>query len=150
MLLKTHLMFAALLALLFINHINDKFVFVAMVFISTILPDLDTGYSSLGRHFIFRPLQVFVKHRGVIHSFSFAILVSIILTFFVPVISLGFFAGYSVHLLCDSFTREGIQPFWPFSPRSSGFILTGGRIEETLFFSLIFVNLILALIIFVF
>ena len=55
----------------------------------------------------------------------------------------GFFIGYSIHLILDSFTRDGIQPFWPLKTRSSGFIASGGRIEETLFFSLILLDVFL-------
>jgi len=114
-----------------------------MVLIATIIPDLDSGYSSFGRHSIFSPLQFFVKHRGIIHSFTTAVLFSVLIAFWWPVASFGFFLGYSVHLLTDSFTREGIQPFWPFKIKSSGPIATGGRIEESLFLSLIFIDIIL-------
>jgi len=114
MLLRTHLAFGVLMVILFVQHVNDKLIFIGMVLLATILPDLDTGFSSWGRHLIFRPLQFLTRHRGIIHSFSFAILISIILSIFWPVLSLGFFLGYSVHLICDSFTKEGIQPFWPF------------------------------------
>ena len=86
---------------------------------------------------------------GVFHSFSFAILISIVLAIFIPVLSLGFFAGYSIHLISDSFTREGIQPFWPFRVKSSGFIASGGKIEETLFFSLMVIDVILFLGVFI-
>jgi len=135
--------FAVLMILLFLEHINNKFIFIGMVLIATILPDLDSGFSSYGRHLIFRPLQWFTKHRGVIHSISFGAFASILLAIFWPIASLGFFIGYSVHLVCDSFTKEGIQPFWPLKTKSSGFIASGGRIEESLFFSLIIVNLVL-------
>ncbi len=148
MLLKTHMAFAALIIILFLNHINNKFVFILMVLIATIIPDLDSGFSSYGRHLIFRPLQIFTKHRGIFHSFTFAVFVSILLGIFWPVASLGFFIGYSVHLVCDSFTKEGIQPFWPFKARSSGLISTGGRIEESLFLSLIIINIVLFFIFF--
>jgi membrane-bound metal-dependent hydrolase YbcI (DUF457 family) len=150
MLLKTHLAFAALIVILFLSHINNKILFSLMVFVATVIPDLDGNSTSWGRHLIFRPLQFFTKHRGIIHSFSFAILISVVLAFYWPIASLGFFLGYSVHLLTDSFTKEGIQAFWPFKSRSSGLIVTGGRIEETLFFGLIFADFILFLLIIVF
>lgn len=143
MLLKTHIVFAIFLIILFFEHVVHPWIFVAMVLIATIFPDLDNEFSSFGRHLIFKPLQLLTKHRGIIHSFSFAILISIILAVFLPVLSLGFFLGYSVHLICDSFTREGIQPFWPLKTRSSGFIASGGRIEETLFFTLVILDIVL-------
>lgn len=140
MLLKTHMAFAVFLIILFFGHVVYPWVFVLSVLIATILPDLDSGFSSYGRHFIFKPLQFLTNHRGIIHSFTFAIVVSVVLAVFWPVLSLGFFLGYSVHLLLDSFTRDGIQPFWPLKARSSGFITDGGRIEETLFFTLIILD----------
>ena len=143
MLLKTHIAFAFLVILLFLGHINNKFIFVLMVLVATILPDLDSGFSSFGRHLIFRPLQFFVKHRGFLHSFTFAVVASVILAMFWPTASLGFFVGYSVHLICDSFTISGVQPFWPFKVKSSGFIRSGGKTEETLFFGLIILNIVL-------
>jgi len=143
MLLKTHLMFAIFMIILFVEHVNNKFVFIFMVLLTTILPDLDSPNSSYGRHLIFRPLQFFAKHRGMIHSFTAVVILSIILAYFFPVASLGFFTGYSVHLITDSFTKEGIQPFWPLKAKSKGFITTGGRIEDSLFISLILVDVLL-------
>jgi inner membrane protein len=149
MLLKTHLAIAIFFILLFVEHIQNKFIFVSMVLIATALPDLDNASSEMGKYLIFKPFQFFVKHRGFVHSFTTAIVLSIIIAYFWPVASLGFFIGYSVHLISDSFTKQGIQPFWPLKTKSSGFINSGGRIEESLFFSLIFVNIILSFFVFV-
>jgi inner membrane protein len=143
MLLKTHLAFGILMIALFINHVNNKLIFVIMVLLATIILDLDTANSSAGKHWIFKPLQIFVRHRGVIHSFTTGVVLSVILAVFWPVTSLGFFIGYSVHLLTDSFTKEGIQPFWPLKYRTSGFIKTGGKIEESLFIFLAVANAVL-------
>ncbi len=149
MLLKTHLAFAVLLILVFAQHVNDKLIFIFAVLVATFLPDLDSASSESGKYFIFRPLQFFVKHRGVIHSLTIAFVLSVILSFFWPLVSFGFFIGFSVHLICDSFTRDGIQPFWPLKVKASGPISTGGRVEESLFFSLIFINVILFFLIYV-
>jgi len=143
MLLKTHLAFAALMIILFVEHVNSPWIFIAMVVVATIIPDLDLSSSSWGRHLIFRPLQFFVKHRGIFHSFTFAVLASVLLAVFWPVASLGFFIGYSVHLIADSFTKEGVQPFWPLKAKSRGFIASGRTIEESLFFSLVVIDIIL-------
>ena len=143
MLLKTHLAFAALVIILFVEHVNSPWIFIAMVVVATVIPDLDLSSSTWGRHLIFRPLQFFFRHRGIFHSFTFAVLASVLLAVFWPVVSLGFFIGYSVHLITDSFTKEGIQPFWPLKVRSKGFITSGGTIEESLFFSLVVIDIIL-------
>jgi len=149
MLLKTHLAFAILLILIFIQHVQSKIIFLVAVLIATFLPDLDTASSESGRYLIFKPLQLLVKHRGVIHSITTAFIISAILSIFWPIVSFGFFMGYSVHLICDSFTKDGIQPFWPLKARARGPISTGGRVEESLFFSLVFINIILFFIIYV-
>lgn len=135
--------FAVFLIILFFQNVSDKFVFIGMVLIATIIPDLDTGYSSFGRHAIFAPLQFFVKHRGIIHSFTTGVLLSVLVAIWWPVASLGFFLGYSVHIMIDSFTKDGVQPFWPFSWKSRGPIVSGGRIEESLFLTMIFVDFML-------
>jgi membrane-bound metal-dependent hydrolase YbcI (DUF457 family) len=149
MLIKTHLAFAFIFILLFFQQVNHKFIFITLLLIATILPDIDSGFSSWGRHLIFRPLQFFLKHRGLLHSLTAGIVLSAVLAFFWPVASLGFFVGYSAHLIFDSFTKEGIQPFWPFKSRSKGFIVSGGRIEESIFLGLVFADVILFFIVFV-
>lgn len=143
MLLRTHVMFAIFMILIFVSHVSNKFIFIVMVLVATIVPDLDSGFSSWGRHFIFRPLQFFVKHRGIIHSFTTAVVLSVILAFWFPAASFGFFIGYCVHIFIDSFTREGVQPFWPMHWKSNGPLYSGGRFEEVLFFVLIAVNVLL-------
>jgi len=142
MMLRTHLAVAFLFIILFVEHVNNQIIFVGMVLLATIIPDLDNSFSSWGRHLIFRPLQWLVNHRGIIHSFTTAIALSIILSIFFPIASLGFFVGYSVHLICDSFTKEGIQPFWPLKQKSIGFIRSGGRIEDGLFIALILIDVL--------
>lgn len=136
-------MFGIFAVLLFLGHVSNKLFFIGAVLVATILPDLDSGFSSWGRHLVFRPLQFFTKHRGIIHSFTTAAVLSIIIAIWWPVVSFGFFLGYCVHLLVDSFTFEGVQPFWPFEWKSKGFIHSGGRIEETIFLTMIFVNVLL-------
>ena len=122
---------------------NNQIVFVVMALIGTLLPDIDIAFSTLGRYRVFRLLQAFVRHRGVIHSFSFAVLLSLIIAVFWPAASLGFFLGYGLHLFSDSFTKDGIQPFWPYKKRSLGFITTGGKIETTVLVIFIIVDLLL-------
>jgi len=150
MLLRTHLAFAVLMIVLFVQHVNNQWIFILMVLVATIIPDLDNGSSSWGRHLLFMPLQFFVKHRGMVHSLTTATIISILLAIFWPVGSLGFFVGYSVHILLDSFTKEGVQPFWPLKSKSYGFILSGGRVEDTVFVSLILIDVILIILNFVF
>ena len=88
-------------------------------------------------------VQFLVKHRGIFHSFTFCILISVILAGFFPVVALGFFLGYSLHLLADSFTAAGIRPFWPSKISSSWKIKTGGLTETSLFAFFLLADLII-------
>mgnify|MGYP001574918112 FL=1 len=135
MLFKTHVVVAIFVMLLFLPNISREFIFIPTLLISTILPDIDSAFSTLGKSKGFRPLQMFTKHRGFLHSFTFCIIVSLTLTFFFPVLALPFFLGYSVHLSLDSLTIEGIQPFWPNKKTLSWRIRTSGMTETTLFFT---------------
>jgi len=150
MLLKTHLAIALLFAVIFINYASDKAVFIIMMAIATLLPNIDNPFSGIGKNFIFKPVQFFTKHRGMFHSFTLAIILSILLAIFVPVASFGFFLGYSIHLMIDSFTREGIQPFWPSKMISRGFIPAGGRVEDSIFLFFVVIDILLFAVIFVF
>src|SRR3989338_1668484 len=94
-------------------------------------------HSFLGRKKLFRPLQWFVKHRGFFHSLIFCILVAGIFAFYYPIFALPFFLGYGGHLLLDSFTDNGIRPFWPLKKEIKGFIKTNGNVEKGIFYFLI-------------
>ena len=133
-------MIALFVILFFISFVSHPFIFFISVIVATVLPDLDSNTSSYGRHSIFAPIQFFVRHRGIFHSFTTAVIISLLIAIKWPIVSFGFFVGYSIHLLSDSFTKEGIQPFWPLHIKSNGPLITGGRIEESLFFLLIFVD----------
>lgn len=143
MLIRTHLAIAVFAILLMIPHISNRFLFVAVVLIATFIPDIDSGFSTLGKEKISKVLQIFTKHRGIIHSFTLCIIISLILAFFLPQISLAFFLGYALHLITDSFTKEGITPFWPYSRTSSGYFKTGTRVETSIFLTFIILDLIL-------
>lgn len=148
MLLRTHLALAVFVILLFVEHVNDQLVFIFVALIATALPDIDSGFSTVGKMKGFRFLQFFVRHRGLIHSFTFCIIVSLILAVFWPIVSLAFFLGYALHIFVDSFTIEGVAPFWPYKKKSSWRLRTGSIVETTLFLILIFFDI--ALVIFMF
>lgn len=133
MLIKTHLAITGFFALLLFPFVEDKLVFLSIAFISTYLPDIDSRFSSLGHRFFSRILQFFTNHRGLIHSFSFLFLATIFFVLFFPVLSLGFFTGYASHLFADSFTRDGIQPFYPSKKILKGFLVTGSIFEKGIF-----------------
>lgn len=133
MYIKTHLAITVLAILLFWQHVSLKIPFVLVALAATFLPDIDTAFSTLGKFKGFRFLQFLTKHRGMFHSFTFCVAVSLLLAMFIPSIAFAFFLAYSLHLFADSFTVEGIKPFWPYNKTSSWRVRTGGRIETGIF-----------------
>jgi membrane-bound metal-dependent hydrolase YbcI (DUF457 family) len=145
MMLKTHVAIGAFFALLFLNHINNKLLFIPVVLIASMLPDIDMSHSFLGQNKILRPVQWVVKHRGIFHSLTFCLIVCLIFAMLCPVLALPFFVGYAGHLLTDSFTIHSIKPFWPLKKEISGPIKTNGNIEKGIFFAFLFVDAVLLL-----
>lgn len=143
MMYRTHLAIAVMLMLLFLPVVTYKWTFIIVLIICTFLPDIDISQSYLGKHKILRPIQWVVKHRGVFHSFTFAIIVALIFTFYVPVLALPFFLGYGGHLLGDAMTPDGIRPFWPSKSEMKWKIRTNGRVEKILFYVLVVINILL-------
>jgi len=149
MIKRTHLVIGLAFALLFLPHVNNKLVFFPVILICALLPDIDSPSSYLGHNKIFRPLQWFAEHRGVLHSFTLCIIASIFFAFILPVLALPFFLGYSSHLAADSFTQEGITPFWPWKRGSTGFVRTGGSSEYPIFVGFLIIDAVLFLKLFV-
>lgn len=149
MIKRTHIAIAAGLGLLFLPYVTYRWIFFPVVLIAALLPDIDSSSSEVGHRWYFRPLQWFVKHRGLIHSFSFCIVLSLLLAFFVPILAFPFFLGYMSHLFADSFTLEGITPFWPSKLVSNGVVRTGGKMEYGIFAGFVLADAILFMRLFV-
>ena len=133
MMRKTHIAFAILGVLILLPFVKSKIIFASVAVIATLLPDLDSHSSRLGRNVLMRPIQMVTGHRGILHSLTFCLFIGVLLEFFIPVLALGFFLGYSIHLLADSFTVMGISAFWPIKKIvSRGRIETGGKFEGVL------------------
>ena len=132
MIKRTHLAIVLAPILLFLPQVNNKIIFVSVALIAALLPDIDSPDSYFGHHRIWRPLQFVVKHRGIFHSLTLCIAVSLLFSFVIPVLALPFFLGYSAHLFADCFTQEGITPFWPWKRTCSGSLRTGGTFENGL------------------
>jgi membrane-bound metal-dependent hydrolase YbcI (DUF457 family) len=148
MLNRTHLAISFLAMVIFLQHVVNKWVFVGVLFVATLLPNIDEFLFSGRRRFVFEPFKVVIQ-KDFIHSFTFCILVTAFLAFYFPVYSFPFFLGFALHLLVDSWTKEGIRPFWPLKARSIGKVEVGGAIEETLFMVFIILDIIFALIYFI-
>ncbi len=132
MLIRTHLSITLFFILLLISSVEHKLVFVMVALVSTFIPDIDSRFSTLGKKKTLRILQFFIKHRGILHSFTFLFVLTLFFVLFFPVIALGFFLGYGLHLLADSFTVEGIRSFYPYKKKSLGRIRTGGKSETSI------------------
>ncbi len=145
MLIKTHLVISLFAILVLLPFVNSKIVFIVVALLATYIPDIDAPESKFGSKFYFRPLQWFVKHRGFLHSFSFLFLVSLIFVLFIPQLALGFFLGYGLHILLDSFTIQGVQIFYPFKRRISGKIRTGSLLETGFFVVFLVLDLVLTI-----
>ena len=143
MLIRTHIAISVLAVFLLIGAVENKIIFFVAAIIATFIPDIDSNVSSIGRIKILRPIQFFLKHRGITHSFTFLFLITLFLVLFFPIVALGFFVGYALHLFADSFTIEGIQFFYPLRKRVAGKIKTGGKIEMSIFIFFVLVNLLL-------
>lgn len=145
MLIKTHLAITLFFVLILISSVESKLVFVLVALIATFIPDIDSRFSSVGRRKIARVLQWFTRHRGITHSFTFLILITLFLVLFFPIISLGFFLGYGLHIFSDGFTKDGIRPFYPLKKRVNGSLKTGGRVETGIFVAFVIVDVFLFL-----
>ena len=144
MLIKTHLAIIIFFILLFIPAVGNKMIFPVVALIATFLPDIDSRFSTIGKKPIIRILNFFTKHRGMIHSFTFLLSLTIILVLVFPVAAFGFFLGYGLHLLADSFTLQGIRPFYPFKKKSEGRLRTGSLLEKGILVGLIIANIALS------
>lgn len=142
MLKKTHIAIALLVGLYFITHVNNKIIFLPILLVSTLLPDVDRFFGIHNLSFWKGNSPNTSHHRGILHTYTFCIAVSIALALFYPILALPFFLGYSTHLFADSFTLNGIKPFWPLRFTSSGSITTGGKRETILFWIVVFANVL--------
>jgi membrane-bound metal-dependent hydrolase YbcI (DUF457 family) len=80
----------------------------AMLFVGSVLPDIDCEKSMLGRYF-----HLPVKHRTFTHSILFLIPAAVGAFFWSPLLWLAF--GMFSHMFCDSFSKAGVCWFWPLS-----------------------------------
>lgn len=141
MLFRTHLLFGVVLVLFFLPSVRYPLVFVPLVLLASVLPDIDSMHSYVGRSMWFRPLQFIMKHRGFLHSLTFCVGISALLLLFLPVAALPFFVGYGGHLLLDACTVEGIRLWWPGRDEVRGALTTGSSSETGFFYGLILVSI---------
>lgn len=138
---KTHLGFGlavgVLLSYQFDLDTGARLGMVGAAALASLLPDLDSPVSTLGKLLPINPLRIF-HHRGALHSALVLILIMSIYLYTGELWQLFIFAGYTSHLIADALTVKGIPLFYPLpinfrlSPLP---ILTGGIIDHLFFIS---------------
>lgn len=143
MLIRTHLAISIFAIVLFFPLVANPITFVFITLLATMIPDIDTPFSKLGKYAPAKLIQIFTEHRGAIHSLTICFIISLVFAVFMPLLAFGFFLGYSLHLMADSFTKTGIAPFWPLQKKSAGFFITGGNVEKGILAVFILVDFLL-------
>ena len=125
MLWRTHILAGASAGLLLAGQTNAKTAVVSasIAGLAALLPDLDSPQSKLGRLIPVLPrlLSVTLGHRGILHSFVGAALMSILATGILRIwydhnfwVLLSLVAvGYVSHILIDSLTNSGCPLLYP-------------------------------------
>src|ERR1041384_6454148 len=148
----THVTFALFMYLLLLTTAGVALnpVNAAVVALSSLLPDIDTGASSVGMLLPFISLRIERRfgHRTVTHS---ALFIAALGLAALPLMALDrdlylcTLAGYASHPFLDTMTVNGVKLFHPFSPAKCVFplevnnphryrIRTGGRLDGALGF----------------
>ncbi len=108
---------------------------IAVAGVFSLLPDLDTPESKLGRKlpFISLPLNLIFGHRGMLHSLLAVIIAYIAAIQFFPTWAIPMTIGYASHLILDSLTPSKIPWLWPY-PEYYGFplVMTNSLTDITL------------------
>lgn len=131
---KTHLAFSSFcfISLISILDISVTTVNFLIYFIVSILPDIDTPKSFLGR--FVKPLGWISRHRGFFHSIYPAIGISLLLYFYKKDAAIFAFLGYMSHLVLDALNHQGVGFFYPVSKfRVKGILKSGGIGDKVIF-----------------
>ena len=143
MLARTHLAFGFLTALVFKNIIptGNIFIFVGLVLLGALMPDIDSPNSKIVNKFpwLLKPISMVTKHRGIFHSLTLATIFSLLIYYFISQpYGFALFIGYFSHLFIDGFTKEGVNFLHPFSKlHLSGFVETGKILEHAVLIGIV-------------
>ena len=85
----------------------------------TVLPDIDTPHSRIGRTlpFISYPIKLVFGHRGISHSLIVIALIVFAAIHYDVQWLLWIAFGYAMHLVGDYLTDSGIPALWPYKKR---------------------------------
>lgn len=116
MMKATHINFALMVTLPFINISNYPYIFLSVG--AATLPDLD--------------LKLKIKHRTWTHSLLVYSIAAALIYYFDPIGALFFSIGYLSHLFMDSLTISGVKWLYPFYKKSYGMckVRVGSRFEK--------------------
>lgn len=142
----THILFGILIYLLAIKLIigSHNIVMLALILIGVVLPDIDIGTSYFGRKT--KIFAIAFEHRGIVHSWIFLLLFSLIVYFIFGLSnSVLFGLAYLSHLFLDSLNPTGIAFLFPSHKRLRGSIRYNSLLEWMFILILIIVSVLLAL-----
>ena len=117
--------------MLFLDKVDNKWIFVPVVLIASFLPDIGRGFRLARGRTIFKFTRVFSSLDGMFKSFTVCVLIAFLFAYYFPILAFPFFLGYAINLIADSWSVEGIRPFWPFAYELKGKV--GGVVEESIF-----------------
>ena len=146
MMYYTHLAFGILIALLSLDFFNiqNKILFILVVLLFSIFPDIDETKSKIGKKnkLISKIINFVFGHRGLLHTIYIPLILFFIFYNINNEISIAILVGYSSHLFMDALTKTGIRPFYPLiSKRINGFFKTNSLREKILFLIIVFLDL---------
>lgn len=136
MMYYTHLAFGFLTAVSLMNLFNtgNRYIFLSLVLVGSLLPDLDHPDSKFGKKagILSKIIESVFGHRGLMHTFYIAAAIALLIYYiFRPAYGIAIFLGYMSHLVIDGFTKQGINFLHPLSKlHLSGFVETGSVIEK--------------------
>lgn len=145
MIYETHLMLALLSSVYGVSrgYFSPDFALALGMLAGTLLPDIDTPKSKLGRKL--RPFSDMLSwvagHRGLVHSLAGMVVFTIpflIISAWLPGVAKAFVMGYLLHLLLDSLTPSGIQWLYPAKLKIRGPVKTGSLWEKLIFVVLLY------------
>jgi inner membrane protein len=92
---------------------NDPmgFIYTPLMMVGSLLPDVDTPFSKLGKY---NPFAALMRHRGFMHSLLASGIIATIGTLISPIVGIWVSVGYLSHLCADSLTPSGIRWLYPF------------------------------------
>lgn len=97
--------------------------------LGALLPDIDSENSTIGRYFLF--ISKSIPHRTITHTVWALALVVGLGWYFESIQVLALAAGYGIHILQDTFSKQGIAWFYPilggYDRFGSGAVMKKGR-----------------------